>query len=67
VRAAIEAGADGIFLSRQFAPDHFFGDKVETVSSAEASQGGSMQKTEGDIGPNGLAAFGVALQDAGWR
>ncbi len=65
-RAAIDQGAEGIFLCRQFSSDQAFGDATEKVTMAEASQGGSKIKTDGDVGPRGLAAYGAALRDAGW-
>jgi len=68
VMAAAEAGADGIFLSRQFASGLF----VEGVGAAPAidprqeSQGGTKIAHEGDVGPIGLEEYGRALRDLGW-
>jgi len=66
VTAAIEAGADGIFLCRTFAPGLFFGEtNVQTAVTWNAgAESGAM--IEGDVGPNSLAAYGAALKDAGW-
>jgi|GEM_PF-6060045 len=67
-RAAIDAGAAGIFLSRQFSPELVFGSDrpIAPVTQIEASAGGSKTTTDGDVGPRALAAYSAALHDAGW-
>lgn len=64
--AAIEAGAQGIFLSRQLCPDAMFGGVIEGTAAGENSAGGAKQKVEGDVGDRSLRLYGQALRDAGW-
>ena len=66
VRAAIDAGSEGIFLSRGFSADLCLGEGFEPVTPEDASKGGSKIKVDGDVGPRGLAAYGAALRDVGW-
>lgn len=67
VRAAIEGGAAGIFMSRQFSPELAFGDgNVTPVTLQEASAGGTKTHADGDVGPRSLAAYRAALKDMGW-